>query len=625
MKTIIWINLISFLIISYTACFLSCDQPTNTEDINDPINNYKVYLTGKVLDKDGNPVPFVIAHLKKNAVLDTTDTNGIYEVTVDLNNLTKTENTVADTSDTLQILKDGQIITTFEIINFIDTLPDVMIVQPNIGGTIASTVTQFSKIEAVVWNHSDIIIKKVELEYSLPTFSYSGCMYFVYSGISQNYSVYVNVYSIDSLFIGRSDTITFSSVTGDIQIPVIDPQSAIPVPLASSADSSVSINDSLHLIGTASDRFGGIIAKWEWDAGNTGTFVETTPDSSFTAIAPATANSAYPCVLKVTDNDGNVALDTVTINVVADLPIPTASTSTPTVSINDTIRLQGTATDVYGSIVKWEWDAGNTGTFVETTPDSSFTAIAPGSQSLNYQCVLKVTDNDSNVAKDTVAVTAYAGTVTDIDGNIYHTVAIGSQVWTVENLRTAKYNDGSAIPLVTDGVAWSSDTTPGYCYYDNTTSTDTIAKYGALYNWYTVNTGKLAPAGWHVTTDTEWMELENYLVANGYNWDGSTTGNKIGKATASQIDWSLSINEGAVGYDLSKNNRSGFNGLPGGYRGDDGFFLNFTYNGFWWSATVVPNTNDTQSYTRNLGSDYAPFFRGAYGKKFGFSVRLVQD
>src|SRR5664279_2133742 len=85
--------------------------------------------------------------------------------------------------------------------------------------------------------------------------------------------------------------------------------------------------------------------------------------------------------------------------------------------------------------------------------------------------------------------------VTDIDGNVYTTVTIGTQVWMVENLKTTKYNDGTSIPNITDGAAWESLTTPGYCFYNNEAANKTT--YGALYNWYTVNSSKLAPTGWH--------------------------------------------------------------------------------------------------------------------------------
>jgi hypothetical protein len=98
-------------------------------------------------------------------------------------------------------------------------------------------------------------------------------------------------------------------------------------------------------------------------------------------------------------------------------------------------------------------------------------------------------------------------TLEDIDGNVYETVTIGTQVWMTENLKTTHFNDGSAIPLVTVGTEWESLSTPGYCWYDNDAAAygDT---YGALYNWHTVNTGMLCPAGWHVPTDADWEELQ---------------------------------------------------------------------------------------------------------------------
>src|SRR5574344_1392260 len=95
----------------------------------------------------------------------------------------------------------------------------------------------------------------------------------------------------------------------------------------------------------------------------------------------------------------------------------------------------------------------------------------------------------------TCAVTISMPTVTDIDGNVYHTITIGTQTWMVENLKVSKYNDGTAIPNVTDATAWAALTTGAYCDYNNDVANGT--KYGHLYNWYAVNTGKLAPSGWH--------------------------------------------------------------------------------------------------------------------------------
>jgi len=163
--------------------------------------------------------------------------------------------------------------------------------------------------------------------------------------------------------------------------------------------------------------------------------------------------------------------------------------------------------------------------------------------------------------------TPETGTVTDVDGNIYKTVKIGTQWWMAENLKTTKYNDGISIPLVTADT-FSNLTTPGYCWYNNDAATYKNT-YGALYNWYAVNTGKLAPSGWHVPTDAEWTILTNLLGGD------SIAGGKMKEAGITH--W-LSPNTGA-------NNSSGFSGLPGGARYHFGMFLYVGREGSWWSAT----------------------------------------
>ena len=214
------------------------------------------------------------------------------------------------------------------------------------------------------------------------------------------------------------------------------------------------------------------------------------------------------------------------------------------------------------------------------------------------------------------------GTVKDTDGNVYHTVKIGNQVWMVENLRTTRYNDGLAIPHVTDSTKWVALTTPGHCFYDNTSNVDSIKEYGALYNWYAVDTKKLAPAGWHVPTDKEWTILEKYLIANGYNWDGTTEGNKVAKSLASTTDWETSTCEGEIGNDLAKNNSSSFSALPGGSRTNYGDFFKIGSYGYWWSAT---ESDASLAYSRYLGCGNVDLSRSNYYKSCGFSVRLVRD
>lgn len=222
-----------------------------------------------------------------------------------------------------------------------------------------------------------------------------------------------------------------------------------------------------------------------------------------------------------------------------------------------------------------------------------------------------------------------ANTIMDIDGNIYHTIKIGNQVWSAENFRTTRFNDGSAIPLAKSDSAWSMRVTPGYCFINNTANADSIESFGALYNWYAVNTHILAPAGWHVPTDSDWTTLENYLISSGYNWDGTTTANKIAKSLSAKTDW---IESGHVGSELSKNNKSGFSALPGGLRADgsnpfgiypaDANFYSQGYEAIWWSSSSLGTGSGV---ARHLEVLYEDLEKSGYGASNGFSIRLIKD
>lgn len=214
-------------------------------------------------------------------------------------------------------------------------------------------------------------------------------------------------------------------------------------------------------------------------------------------------------------------------------------------------------------------------------------------------------------------------TVTDIDGNVYHSVTIGTQVWMVENLKTTRYNDGNTIPKINDIAAWSALSTPGVCTYNNTTNT--INTYGRLYNWYAVNTGMICPVGWHVPTDAEWTTLENYLMANGYNYDGSTTGNKYAKALASNTGWNSFTTVGAVGNTdyAAKRNATGFTALPGGVLDANQKTFNSIGNyGIWWSSS---EGNTLSAWDRGVDYSLSTVGRLSVAKRHGFSVRCLKD
>ncbi len=227
-----------------------------------------------------------------------------------------------------------------------------------------------------------------------------------------------------------------------------------------------------------------------------------------------------------------------------------------------------------------------------------------------------------DVPKDTEQ--SIENTVTDIDGNVYATVIIGNQVWMAENLKTTKYNDGTDIPNITDAHEWGHPSLDAYCWYDNDSNNGNI--YGALYKWQAVNIGKLCPVGWHVPTDEEWIELENYLADNGYNYDGSTGGGcvKIAKALSNDSGWRNSTSEGAVGNaDFPEyRNKSGFAALPAGTRYSNGNFNNIGNYSFWWSATEYCTYN---AWLKGVGSDFSDVESFHYNKHNGFSVRCVRD
>ncbi|NTW31615.1 MAG: DUF4339 domain-containing protein [Bacteroidetes bacterium] len=198
-------------------------------------------------------------------------------------------------------------------------------------------------------------------------------------------------------------------------------------------------------------------------------------------------------------------------------------------------------------------------------------------------------------------------TVTDYDGNVYHTVTIGKQLWMVENLKVTHYRDGTPIPNVTDKNKWSKLSTGAYCNYDN--NDKYVNTYGRLYNWYALkNSHSICPAGWHVPSDADWTILTDFLGGK------YTSADKLKKEGTAY--WK-SPNAGA-------NNSSGFTALPGGYRGNDGVFDKIGYYGYWWTAT---ENNTIDAWFRGMYYNYACVYSDYYGysKGGGFSVRCLKD
>jgi uncharacterized protein (TIGR02145 family) len=238
----------------------------------------------------------------------------------------------------------------------------------------------------------------------------------------------------------------------------------------------------------------------------------------------------------------------------------------------------------------------------------------------NYRTIV----TDIPVSSKTVTFNFIA--CNDADNNNYPVVKIGIQVWMAENLKTTKYSNGDLIGTTTPATLNThGEASPKYQWaYGG--DENNVATYGRLYTWYAVvDTRMLCPAGWHAPIDAEWTTLKDYLIANGYNYDGTTTGDKIAKALASTTLWQSDWHAGDVGNNdyPAKRNASGFTAPPGGWRDDYGAFGGITQYCYFWSASQGYMVN--QSWFINMWY-YENFTgRNIYFKGGGYSVRCLKD
>jgi uncharacterized protein (TIGR02145 family) len=232
-------------------------------------------------------------------------------------------------------------------------------------------------------------------------------------------------------------------------------------------------------------------------------------------------------------------------------------------------------------------------------------------------------------SKDTAISTST--TIADIDGNVYHTVTIGTQVWMVENLKTTHYRNGDAIANVTNITTWTGLSTGAWCDYNNDATNGT--KYGHLYNFFAVaDSRNIAPAGWHIPTNTEWTTLTNYVSTH------LGTSLSEAKALAATTDWRAYSDPVAIGCNLTLNNSTGFSALPGSYRnGNNGKFNSIGISAYWWSSTEDDSTfaqyGRITAHYRYMQYNYSGMYSlydiendtYGYGRQQGFSVRCIKN
>ncbi len=194
------------------------------------------------------------------------------------------------------------------------------------------------------------------------------------------------------------------------------------------------------------------------------------------------------------------------------------------------------------------------------------------------------------------------GTLTDVEGNTYKTITIGTQTWMAQNLRTSHFRNGDPVALVNDYSKWLALTSGAYCNFNYTKNIDSLATNGRIYNWYAINDGRnIAPTGWHIPSSTEWALLITNLGGD------AIAGNPLKEQGTTH--W-ISPISGAT-------NESGFTALPSGYLSYSAFFQDFGQVGEWWASTAIT--------IFGLQSSNSAIYNYTGHEYSGHSVRCVKD
>jgi uncharacterized protein (TIGR02145 family) len=424
-------------------------------------------------------------------------------------------------------------------------------------------------------------------------------------GLASNTIYYVKAYAINSQGISFGAQISFSTLGN------------LPVAAFTSSSTNINIGQSVQF----TDQSTNTPTSWSWNFGDGGTStlmnpthtysiagtysVSMTATNSFGSNSTTKANyiTVNPITIPVYQNSsiGSLAPNALYLDYSMNLALIVPSSSSFTVTVNSLIRainsvsvtgnrviLTLVSPVLYGDIV----------TVSYTKPTSNPLQSATGSQvaSFSNQSVTNNVNPPSNGIIFNPNLTY--GSLSDIDGNIYKTIQIGTQIWMAENLKTTRYNDGSSIPLLTSTWYYSQD--QAYCWYDNN---ETAYKdiYGALYSSYAIVTNKLCPTGWHSSTDSDWLTMITYLGGE------SVAGAKLKEVGSTH--W--------TGPNSVATNETGFTALPSGYRRDDLFFNNYAY----WSS---PGQYFYARYMLNNGTSIS-INRILLTIGHGYSVRCVKD
>lgn len=344
----------------------------------------------------------------------------------------------------------------------------------------------------------------------------------------------------------------------------------------------------------------------------------TTDDSGseiFTSnLTGLLAGATYYIRSYATNGAGTGYGNQITFTTLPTLTTAVISFTTTTANIGGSIVSEGEIA-VTASGVCWSTTQNPVATGSHTTDGAASGSFVSSMTSLEvnttyYVRAYATTGSGTAYGNEISFTTMLDGTATDNDGNIYSLVTIGTQIWMAENLKTTTFNDGSAIPLITDSIEWTNATTSGYCWYNNDENTFK-PEYGALYNWYAGNTGKLCPTGWHVPTNSEFIVLRDYLGGE------SIAGGKLKEV--GNLHWLMSNSRAT--------NETGFTAIPGGSRFKlNGNFVEFSDLGLACYFQTFPEFSPSEYWYIGLyWYDGNFYIDHSSPKTDGLSVRCIMN
>jgi uncharacterized protein (TIGR02145 family) len=438
------------------------------------------------------------------------------------------------------------------------------------------------------------------------------------TGLTPGTVYYVRAYAVNSAGTAYGNELSFT--TNPITVPTLTTATVSSITLTSAVSG-----------GTISSNGGGTITVsgicWATTASPTTANSKTTDGtlsgsfvSNLTGLIPGTTFHvrAYATNSAGTAYGNDISFTTISV------VVPTVITSAATSIDLTTATSGGNVTSDGGAALTAKgvcWSTSTNPTIAlptktnDGTTTGSFTSSLTGLSHGTTYYIRAYATNSAGTGYGTQ--TSFNTSIEDYEHNKYKTVAIGTQIWMAEDLKSILLNDGTPILNITNNAAWALDSvakTPAYCWYNNDPAMKNT--YGALYNWYVLNTGKLCPSGWHGPSEDEFTTLELYLGMvipdPNYHWRGTNQGTQMKTITG----WNAGVGT----------NTSGFSALPGGYRyGGTGTYNDLGNLTYWWTTTEEGATPSDYAWYRRLDGNQTGVYRAnthKWGAKF---VRCIKN